>query len=194
MRISYNDDEDYPGQFALWRANTRRALMGAKGQAVLRQLEKALVDLPAPRLISGHLVKNGDVCTVGALLVERHVSLGEAREAALARFEEPRTCGNCYHDEPYHADGPCAICAQAQVEWPTMVACTAFVPKDYDYEDDADSATVAKADGVPWMVAWRLVELNDEFFDNSTPEDRYTKVLAWTRSHLAGRMDWTDAS
>jgi hypothetical protein len=155
VRISYSDDEDYPGQFALWRANTRRALMGAKGQAVLRQLEKALVDLPAQRLISGHLVKNGEVCTVGALLVERHVSLGEARETALARFE----------DEP-EAD-----------EW----------------GDETDSAKIAKADGVPWMVAWRLVELNDQFFDSATPEDRYTKVLAWTRSHLMGQMDWTDA-
>lgn len=43
MRISYSDEEDSPGQFALFQANCRRSLQGKKGQAALRELEAALL-------------------------------------------------------------------------------------------------------------------------------------------------------
>lgn len=45
-RVGWSEDEDYPGQFALWRANLERSLAGRKGQAALRDLEAAMVVRP----------------------------------------------------------------------------------------------------------------------------------------------------
>jgi len=69
MRIGYSDDEDWPGQFALFQANCRRSLRGQTGQCALRQLEAALLALPKPRLIAHELQDvAGDVCAIGALV------------------------------------------------------------------------------------------------------------------------------
>lgn len=68
MRISYSDDEEYPGQFELWQANCRRSLKGRKGQIALQELETALLALPEKRLIANALQnEDGDVCAIGAV-------------------------------------------------------------------------------------------------------------------------------
>ena len=68
MRISYSEDEQYPGQFELWQANCRRSLRGKAGQAALHELEQALLALPNERLLANRLVdSDGDVCALGAL-------------------------------------------------------------------------------------------------------------------------------
>ena len=66
MRITYNEDEGYPGQFALWEANCRRSIRGRRGQAELKQLEAALRALPQQRLTKDTLVEGDDVCAIGA--------------------------------------------------------------------------------------------------------------------------------
>ena len=68
MRLNWTDDEDHPGQFALWQANCRRSLRSRQGQAMLRELEAALLALPEKRLVAHTLAtETGDVCAVGAL-------------------------------------------------------------------------------------------------------------------------------
>ena len=84
-RIGYSDDEDYPGQFALWRGNVNRSLQGKGGQKLLTELREALLAMPSKRLISHALATDGEVCAVGALLVAR--SPIEEREAALRELE-----------------------------------------------------------------------------------------------------------
>ncbi len=84
MRIGYSDDEAHPGQFALYRANSSRQIAGRKGQAALRDLERALLELPTKRLISGSIAKDGEVCAVGALLVLKRQGAGMTREGAIA--------------------------------------------------------------------------------------------------------------
>ncbi len=67
-RISYSDEEDVPGQFALFQANCRRSLQGKAGQIALRELEAALLALPDKRLIAEKLIDaDGEVCAIGAL-------------------------------------------------------------------------------------------------------------------------------
>ena len=39
MRLNYSDEEDRPGQFALWNANCRRSIRGKAGQRELRELK-----------------------------------------------------------------------------------------------------------------------------------------------------------
>lgn len=80
MRINYSDDEDFPGQYELWRANVERSLAGRKGQVALRELEAALTALPKKELIDGQLEDcEGNVCALGAVFRARGLATKEFR-------------------------------------------------------------------------------------------------------------------
>lgn len=157
MRINYSDDEERPGQFALWQANCERSLKGKAGQLELRELEAALLALPEKRLIRGALVDDdGGVCAIACY--------GKHKGLDLTKF---------------------------------------------DPEDESDEVGIAG--GMPRLVAWSVVALNDIHINDHyeiaegpsvhhghgeyqnqgvwtrfkyTPEERYEKVLAWVRRHL----------
>ena len=156
MRLNYSDEEDFPGQFEIWQANCRRSIRGKKGQAELREFEKALLALPEKRLIKDALRdEHSGVCAIGCYA--RHKGLD------LSKF---------------------------------------------DPEDESDAVGVAA--GMPRLVAWEVVALNDITLDtvwevadgppqpgygiykggvplvrDMTPEERYERVLAWVREHIA---------
>ncbi len=163
MRINYSDDEERPGQFALWDANCRRSLRGKAGQKALKEFEAALLALPEKRLIKDALTdESGGVCAIGCYAKYKGVDLST-----------------------------------------------------FDPEDESDEVGIAA--GMPHLVAWRVVALNDitlntvwELADgpldrhdavyrgpqsdpnvrgiplirDMTPEERYDKVLAWVRKNL----------
>jgi hypothetical protein len=145
MRISYSDEEGFAGQFNLWQANCARSVAGRRGQNALRELEAALLALPAPRLIMKKLDDGVDCCAIGALVRQKRIT------------------------------------PQA----------------DPDYEMEL----VGEECGLPRMVAWKVVELNDieltsrwepwsaEYgggqWVDYTPEERYEAVLRWVRGQLA---------
>lgn len=207
-RIGYSDDEEYPGQFDLWRANVGRSLQGKRGQQALRDLEAALLALPEKRLIAGNLTKDGMVCTVGALVVARREQAGAPREIVLADLgEEMAPSCACWHAKhPYHDNGTCSRCAEKAREWDAAEAagtlppwsakhrptvCGQYRPGEYG-DDEDDQGLVeefAEKVGVPRMVAWRLVELNeiDAPYDE-TDEQRYERVLGWVRRNI-GRVE-----
>ncbi len=130
MRISYSEDENYPGQFGLWQANCIRSLKGKEGQAELMELRAALLAMPEKRLVHGSLEdEEGEVCAVGAYA--RHKGLD------LSTF---------------------------------------------DPESDTDEVGVAA--GMPRLVAWKVVQMNDFELYAETPEKRYEKMLKWVESQL----------
>lgn len=157
MRIGYSEEEDYPGQFGLWQGNCQRSLKGKAGQAILRELEAALLALPSKRLIAGNLVDaHGEVCAIGALAEHR----GEITDDMIGQGE-------------------------------------------YDMEE------VGIALGMPRLVAWKVVEMNDLQFNGTnllfaegpyrwpaeqpyvyvevTPEERYERMLKWVREQVQDR-------
>lgn len=140
-RISYSEEEDWPGQFELWQANCRRSMRGKSGQKELRKLRDALIALPEKRLIHGSLEDaDGEVCAIGAYAKTQGLDL-----------------------------------------------------KEFDPEDATDEVGIAA--GMPAMVAWKVVEMNDMEFGKwanaitgitpMTPELRYEKMLAWVELQLA---------
>lgn len=79
--IEGDGDEDFPNAQALWWRAQENALRGRKGQAVLRELEAALVALPEKRLIEGALCDDrGQVCALGALATKRGLDQEEMKE------------------------------------------------------------------------------------------------------------------
>jgi hypothetical protein len=138
MRISYSDEEDFPGQFGLWQGNCQRSLHGKAGQAALRELETALLALPDKRLIAGEFDNGEDVCAIGALARYKHLT--------------PRA------------------------------------------DPEGEMVEIGEECGMPSLVAWKTVEINDTYFDcryvdnkrvEFTAEERYQGVLNWVRKELA---------
>ena len=207
-RISYSEEEDYEGQFALFRANLNRSLAGKKGQAALRDLEAALLALPEKRLVGYHLVKDGDVCATGALVaLRRQKKLQMTREEVLAQMAEDVApiCEQCYHQKRSHVGGGvCEKCPDA-IQRLRMVynsmwlgpslrdsVCQQYVAPDPDtLEEDEDPEgeveAIAVSEGVPHLVAWAIVEQNDDiggYRVSETDEERYERVLKWTQKRL----------
>jgi len=178
-------EEYYPNQGDLWWSNIKRALNGKRGQRALRDLEEALVALPEKRLVRGHIATlDGSVCAVGALILHKRVTAGEAREAVLAEFARPEKCW-CGHERSAHtADG--APCSGTWPRWPSTTleqrpcSCEHY---EADTEDDGGDATASAGTkvGLTYSLAWRLAYLNDEDYGEATDEERYEKVLAWVR-------------
>jgi len=83
-----NDEEDYPNQFALQRQAVENALAGRRGQALLREAEAALLAMPDKRLIAHDIVREGQVCFVGAIAAHRLRQQGLSEDAVLRRLEE----------------------------------------------------------------------------------------------------------
>lgn len=135
MRISYSDEENWPGQFELWQANCSRSLRGRSGQEELRQLRDALLALSDKRLIHGSLVDaDGEVCAIGAYAKHKGLDL-----------------------------------------------------QDFDPEDETDEVGIRA--GMPSLVAWKVVEMNDMQFDHLTPEERYKRMLGWVEAQLTSHPE-----
>lgn len=79
-RSGYVDEEDYSGQFAMWRGQVASAIRGKRGQALLRDMLAAMDAMPQKKLIRNHLCDaSGEVCALGAL--------GQYRGVDLSQFE-----------------------------------------------------------------------------------------------------------
>lgn len=83
-RSGYTDDEDVPGQFAMWRGTVASAIRGRRGQKMLKDMLAALDAMPHKRLIKGHLEVDGEVCALGALGKYRGVDMSHC-EALIDR-------------------------------------------------------------------------------------------------------------
>ena len=170
MRISYSDDEDFPGQFNIWQANCRRSLRGRKGQAALRRLEAALVAMPEKALRQGKLVAHdGSVCAIGAL----------AR--AEGKLPEPEPLQTDEFDDEYEDEGDTSEWATDNLGFPKLVAWKVVEQNDIQLD-----TKWIRLEG-PVRTAW---ELDHKWPHNLyaivplTPEERYDKMLAWVRAQL----------
>ena len=92
--MSRFSDCEYDGEGpspVLWQQAVTNALRGRRGQAVLRELREALLDLPQPRLIVGALVREGEVCALGALAAQRlaasPITLNSTQIGSLVELE-----------------------------------------------------------------------------------------------------------
>lgn len=70
-RSGYCDDDDGDGRIAMWRGQVASASRGKRGQRFFRELIEALDALPEKRLVTDALIKEGEVCALGALGLKR---------------------------------------------------------------------------------------------------------------------------
>src|SRR5258708_3710768 len=75
-RINYCDEEERPGQFALWNANCQRSIKGKAGQRELREFETALLALTEKRLIRDALTDGtGGLCAIACYAKHKGIDL-----------------------------------------------------------------------------------------------------------------------
>ena len=88
-RSGYDDDIDN-WELIKWRGAVASAIRGRRGQAFLREMLAALDALPGKRLISNDLVRDGQVCAIGAVAVSRGLDVSdidpEDRDQVAAAF------------------------------------------------------------------------------------------------------------
>lgn len=65
MRSGYQDDLEQQ-DLAMWRGRVASAIRGKRGQKLLTDLIAALDAMPDKRLIANDIVREGDVCALGA--------------------------------------------------------------------------------------------------------------------------------
>lgn len=80
-RSGYTDDLGSEWAMICWRGAVASAIRGRRGQAFLRELVDALDALPEKRLISDDLIRDGEVCALGA------VGLARGMEAKMAEID-----------------------------------------------------------------------------------------------------------
>lgn len=89
-RIVYanGDSPDWGLRQGRWFARVRAAMLGKRGQTVLRELAEALDAIPTQRLIHGALCNdNGDVCALGELARTRGIPDAELLKVAASLDE-----------------------------------------------------------------------------------------------------------
>lgn len=173
-RFDYDDfDTEGSVPWGLWEVIVSRALASPRGQEVLAKMEKALLDLPEPKLTQGHLAAPDGVCAVGAYVAaERAKREGtELVDVVKAMCDLECWCG---HKRESHVDGGgCSASDGLKV-----CRCRYFDPDDNGLLDTVEAGMDS---GMTHTVAWHLAWLNDEEFALATEEERHAKMLAWVR-------------
>ena len=155
MRLNWSDEEDRPGQFALWDANCRRSMRGKNGQRELRELEAALVALPEKRLIHGSLVDDeGGVCAIACYAKHKGID--------ISKFDPEEES-----DEVGIAAG-----------MPRLVAWKVVS------QNDIINDTVWEVACGPVQRYHGSYKGGIPLVRDMTPEERYEAVLYWVRSNL----------
>jgi hypothetical protein len=159
-RISYSDDEERPGQFALWDANCLRSIRGRVGQRELRELEAALLALPEKALIHGSLTnEDGDVCAIACYAKHKGIDIEQ-------------------FDPEYESD-EVGIAAGM----PRLVAWKVVALNDIENESHWVRAEGPSQDHYAYRtphLGWSPYSIRVPY----TPEERYETVLAWVRANL----------
>lgn len=172
-----------------WLANARKALKGKRGRQALGDLRDALLALPEHRLIFGAM------CTVGGV-DKRLPQLGPDADEFQRR---DRDTDRAFLAERIEEDGE-GVCAVGAYLWHRKVkegmdpaeafdALPVLLDNSVEDADDGDAlaatAHLGQQAGLTFTLAWELAFRNDEKYQIFTPEDRYTKFLAWIDRELA---------
>lgn len=88
-RSGYSEDLD---NWALirWRGAVTAAIRGKRGQALLKEMEAALLALPEKVLCSGDFARaaEGEVCALGSVALKRKMDNGKSVAEALQELEK----------------------------------------------------------------------------------------------------------
>lgn len=107
-------------------------------------------------------------------------------EAALLALPEKRLIANKLQDRQGEV---CALGALAKYKNHEMAVAETTEDDEWDdewdYDIDGSMEEFGVSLGMPRMVAWKVVALNDIELEGLSPESRYERVLAWTQRQIS---------
>lgn len=175
-RFEDNYDEEGAIPYGLWNTIVENALGGKRGQQALAELEQALLALPEPVLIEGHLAADGQVCAIGAYVAHKRAQAEGTSIAETVKAMSEATDCYCTHSKALHTDDGCA--GVRYFDGKTRCSCTKYQP---DTEDAWQTVDAGQKHGLRMAVAYHLAHLNDEKYADATPQQRYQWMLEWVR-------------
>lgn len=204
----YDNDSEYVElDIGRWEWNLRQTIDGRKGQRALRQLEAALLAMPARRLIESELATpTGEVCAVGAAIAyaeaQRHgISFDDAARRLAAEDTSWEGFEQAIEDDPVGeyrkgdwirttypswiaCDWP--ISMDAVAEFPRRVSIGRVEVRGDDPEGCDRTAREGKRAGMVYTLAWQVGFMNDDphEFGNLSPEERWAEMLRWVLSQI----------
>lgn len=159
-RIEEYEPDDIEDELRCWsfQNNTERHLKGKKGQAMLRELEAALLALPEKRLeYSRFVVRHGEeggVCALGALALKRKMDQGLSRADAMKKLSEDAEKNELDMDEEYDS-----------AEWSRIERTADYLQCKVNF-------------------AFAVIVENDEWGPTNDAEERYRRLLEWCRRKI----------
>lgn len=152
------DDEPYPNACELFQGAVTNAVMGRRGQALLREIEEALLALPEKMLAEGVICENGMACTLASLEILRLTKRGMPRTKAVILLDLAAQ----HHGQSYEGDFDGDKMAH-------------FLKKILGLKGHA----------LPWTIMHKNDEIYYGCSDRRiTPEKRWERMLAWVREQL----------
>lgn len=126
-----------------WRGAVASAIRGKRGQALLKELEAALLVLPEKKLCKYDFANpdTGEVCALGEVALKQRLDKGMALTEALKEIQEK-------------------------------------------YPEGEEAEVIAAEMNVADALVKEITYINDDDYENSTPEKRYEVILAWVRENI----------
>src|SRR5690242_8806216 len=117
----------------MWETVVSNALGGRRGQEALAELEAALLALPEPKLVEGHLAAEGGVCAVGAFVAHRKAQADGADLAAVIEAMSVGVSCWCGHGREAHKGGACT----GKLWEDRPCRCTEYEPREEAIDETA---------------------------------------------------------
>ena len=175
-RSGYTDDNEDPLAHGRWRQAVKRSLEGKRGQALLRELVKALDAMEDKRLYPGSFATpEGEFCTLGVLGAKRGTKmddLGDDYECDTAAVGQrfgiaPAMAAEImYMNDEYAAD-----CWK----WVDVVICGPM--PEYRFVSTGRGAEITQR-------AWDNHERTVRVHNDNHPRERWQRMRAWAAENL----------
>lgn len=158
-RVEPWDDEPYPNASELFQGAVINATMGRSGQALLREIEEALLSMPEKKLADGVICEDGMACTLASLEILRLTKRGIPRPKAVVLLELAAQ-QNGQEIGDYNGDR---------------------------MADFLQKILGIKQDCLAWTIMYENDKIYSHYWGDDkriTPEKRYERMLEWVRERF----------
>lgn len=172
-RSGYSEEEDEPGQFAMWRGQVASAIRGRRGQTLLREMLAAMDAMPVKRLIANSL-REGRGIQVSVIWDPEAPSLWGSYKGEY-RAETITHCAAATYQGGLPPE--VSVCALG-----TVGEARGISMEDLDPEEPKQ---VARAFDIAHQLASEIAYMNDEYgAHRETPEHRWVRMRAWVAENI----------
>lgn len=168
-RSGYSDEEDEPGQFAMWRGQVNSAIRGKRGQRFFRDLLAALDAMPVKRLTAEVLEEPDGACAAATYQAGSDPVLSPCTMGALG---QARKVDMSWFDPEEAEDDPSSVADRLAADFDIAHQ----LAQEVQYLNDEGGLGTRVSDPTNRYGGYR--------YEPETPEQRWTRMRAWVASQI----------